>query len=73
MKQNPENRAEVKPKYNFTYRDNNDDGRKIIFEYEAESILEADKKYQEKFHQDVSKQPHIGCSIEKILPEKPTP
>ncbi|MBI2474928.1 hypothetical protein HYV69_00690 [Candidatus Uhrbacteria bacterium] len=49
----------------FVYRDNSD-GRKVIFECVTESILDADKMYEEKTGKDPEKQPHVGCSIEKI-------
>lgn len=49
----------------YTYRDNSAGG-KVVFECVAGDILEADKLYEEKTGKNPEKQPHIGCSIEKV-------
>jgi len=49
----------------FIYKDNKNKG-KVVFEYVADSILDADKAYQEETVKNIIKQPHIGCII---LPE----
>lgn len=49
----------------YTYRDNSAGG-KIIFECVASDILEADKLYEEETGKNPEKQPHVGCSIEKV-------
>ena len=36
----------------------------LVFSCEAESIKEADKKYEEFTKKDVTKQPNIGCWCE---------
>jgi hypothetical protein len=39
---------------------------RVVFECDAESILEADKKYKEATDKDVVKQPYIGCQIQEL-------
>ena len=46
----------------FIYKDNKNKGE-IVFEYVADSILDADKAYQEEIGKNVIKQPHIGCIV----------
>lgn len=38
----------------------------IVFEVDAENILEADKAFEEHTGKDPAKLPHIGCSIKDI-------
>ena len=54
----------------YTYVDHSqnswDKGKLVaptIFECKASNILEADKLFKEKWGKDVTKMPHIGCSI----------
>ena len=54
-------------KSKFVYVDNsNYPPAKVIFEYVADSILEADKAYEDVTGQDPVKQSHIGCQIHLI-------
>lgn len=62
--ENIENSVE-QPKLKFIYRNNHQD-RQVVFECIAENILEADVMYEKEIGKDVSKQPHIACSFEKI-------
>jgi len=48
--------------YKYTYIDRLDKN-KVVFEYVAKDILEADKAYQEKTGNDPRKQNNIGCSL----------
>ncbi len=59
----PENKE--KKLYKFTYRDNSAGG-KVIFECVAESILDADQRYEAETGKNPEKQNHVGCSVEKI-------
>ncbi|MFA5413190.1 MAG: hypothetical protein WC348_01445 [Patescibacteria group bacterium] len=59
----PENKE--KKFHKFTYRDNSAGG-KVIFECVAESILDADKRYEAETGKNPEKQNHVGCSVEKI-------
>ncbi len=64
--ENPELKIEDnKELRKYTYRDNSAGGQ-IVFECIATGILEADKLYQEKTGKNPEKQPHVGCSIEKM-------
>lgn len=47
------------PKY--IYRDKREVPPKIVFECEAENILEADALYRAAGHGDPVKQPYVGC------------
>lgn len=46
----------------FIYKDYKQKG-KVIFQCQAEGILEADKKYEEATGKDPEKQCHVGCEI----------
>ena len=52
----------------FIYRDNRTPERKIIFEFTASTIMEADAEYKKATGQDVEKQFYIGC--EPVAVEK---
>lgn len=54
-----------KPKWHYTYNNTDISGHPIIFECDANDILEADKKYEEKVGRAPDKQNHISCSIIK--------
>ncbi len=61
----PGSENKEKKLYKFTYRDNSAGG-KVIFECVAESILDADQRYEAETGNNPEKQNHIGCSVEKI-------
>lgn len=48
----------------FIYRDHNIE--KIVFECITSDILEADKLYKKETGNNIMKQPHVGCEIQKI-------
>jgi hypothetical protein len=50
----------------FTYRDNSTDEHRIIFECMTDSIVDADELYKKATGNDPIKQPHVGCSIERV-------
>lgn len=54
----------------FTYFDYKNN-RAVIFECEAKNILEADALYEEETGNNPAKQCDVGCTVEKILEEKP--
>jgi len=47
----------------YVYRDNSAGGI-VVFECEANDILEADLLYTKATRYDPSKQSHVGCSIQ---------
>ena len=49
----------------YTYIDYQEKPPKIIFQCEADNILEADHLYKVATGKNVSKQAHIGCQIEE--------
>ncbi len=53
----------IENKKKYVYRNNSDNEHEIIFECEAEDILEADKLYKEKMGNDPAKQNFVGCEI----------
>lgn len=55
-----------KPKSIYTYRDNSDPERPVVFETVAGGILEADERYEKAKGADPKMQPQIGCSIESL-------
>lgn len=57
-----ENEKQEKELYKYIYVNNSKD-REVVFECEAEDILEADKKYTAATGHDPRKQNNIGCSI----------
>lgn len=56
-----------KPKNIYTYRDNSDPEKPIVFQVIADSILKADELYEKKTGADPKKQPHIGCSVDDFF------
>jgi len=60
MEKIPENKPEsIKT---FTYVDNYQDG-KVVFQYDAADIAEADKAFEEATGLNLIKSPNIGCKI----------
>lgn len=55
-----------KPKWHYTYVNNELSGHPVVFECDAESISEADSLYEEKLGIKPEKSNHIGCSIVKL-------
>ncbi|MFA6445897.1 MAG: hypothetical protein WCW14_01430 [Candidatus Paceibacterota bacterium] len=47
----------------FVYRDNRTPDKKIIFEFVANTIGEADAEYKKATGKDVEKQFYIGCEV----------
>lgn len=45
----------------YTYRDNRQVPPKVVFECEANGILEADELYKVATGKDPAKQPYVGC------------
>lgn len=48
----------------YTYVDNSEGG-KVIFEYMATNILQADEVYKDRFGVSPEKNPNIGCRVTK--------
>ena len=46
----------------YKYTDHKN-GNNIVFECDAESILDADKLYQEKIGKHPQKQAYVGCEV----------
>ena len=58
-----------KKKYAYTYCDNSDANKPVVFEVIADDILQADREYEEKTGKDLKNQPHVGCSIKGVAAE----
>jgi hypothetical protein len=59
----PENTE--KPTWHYTYSNNELPGHPVVFECDAESIIEADNLFEQKLGITPERNNHIGCSIVK--------
>jgi|GEM_PF-943587 len=59
--------AAERPKNVYTYRDNSDPEKPVIFETISDSILKADEAYAKETGNDPQKQAHVGCEVESLL------
>jgi hypothetical protein len=55
-----------KPMWHYTYSNNELSGHPVVFECEADDIVEADDLYEKKLGIRPDRGSHIGCSIIKI-------
>jgi SAM-dependent methyltransferase len=59
--------APEKPKNIYTYRDNSNPEKPIVFQVATDSILKADELYEKETGVDPRKNSSIGCSVESFL------
>lgn len=57
----------------YAYRDKRKSPPELVFECEADNILEADALYRAAGHGDPAKQPYVGCEAWEQADRKETP
>jgi hypothetical protein len=55
-----------RPRWHYTYTNNEMSGHPVVFECDAFDILEADSLFEERIGKAPDKENHISCSIVKI-------